>query len=139
MSDKRIVFTRPDGGVSVIIPAPGVPFERVLQDVPADAIDPKEVEAVDLPSDRTFRSAWGRCPVKGCKVDLEKAKPIAHEKRRAARAAKFAPLDVEATVPALARKAEGKRQVIRDADASVQVSIAAASTEAELLAIVKAL
>jgi len=32
-------------------------------------------------------------------VNIDKAKAIAHDKRRAARAAEFAPLDIKATIP----------------------------------------
>ena len=35
-------------------------------------------------------------------INIEKAKEIAHTHRRAARAAEFAPLDVQATIPSLA-------------------------------------
>ena len=56
-------------------------------------------------------------------VDINKAKEITHEKRRAARAAEFAPLDIEATIPTLAEQAEIERQNIRDKYAEIQVQI----------------
>ena len=40
------------------------------------------------------------------RINLDKAKAIAHDKRRAVRAAEFAPLDIEATIPAKADAAE---------------------------------
>ena len=46
-------------------------------------------------------------------VDILKAKEIAHEKRRAARATELAPLDVQVTIPAMAEQAEAKRAGIR--------------------------
>lgn len=61
-------------------------------------------------------------------INLDKAKGIAHEKRRAARAAEFAPLDVEATIPAKAAQAEAARQAIRDKYAVMQEQIDAATT-----------
>ena len=39
-------------------------------------------------------------------INIDKAKTIAHDKRRAARAAEFAPLDVKATIPSEAAAAE---------------------------------
>lgn len=62
------------------------------------------------------------------RINLDKAKAIAHDKRRAVRAAEFAPLDIEATIPAKAAAAEAKRQAIRDADAVLQTQIDAALT-----------
>lgn len=66
------------------------------------------------------------------RINLDKAKAIAHDKRRAVRAAEFAPLDIEATIPAKAVAAEAKRQVIRDRDAVLQTALDAASTPDEL-------
>lgn len=61
---KKIAFTRPDGGVSVIVPAPKaqLPDEseadfmaRVAQALPPDATDVAELDT--LPS-RAYRNAW---------------------------------------------------------------------------------
>ena len=46
-------------------------------------------------------------------IDISKAKEIAHEKRRAARAVEFAPLDVQVTIPTMSEQAEAKRAEIR--------------------------
>ena len=137
--DKRIIFTRPDGGVSVIIPAPGVPFERVLKDVPADSVSAKVVDVADLPTDRTLRNAWCPCPERGVSVDVDKARDIAHDCRRSVRSKRFQPLDVQATIPLFAAAAEEQRQVIRDADAIVQGSIDSAENVEALLQLVKTL
>jgi hypothetical protein len=56
-------------------------------------------------------------------IDISKAKEITHAKRRAARAAEFAPLDIEATIPALTEQAEAKRAEIRDKYAEIQAQI----------------
>jgi hypothetical protein len=56
-------------------------------------------------------------------INLDKAKNIAHDKRRAARSAEFAPLDIKATIPAEAQAAEASRQVIRDKYATMQNNI----------------
>lgn len=60
MSDKRIIYPTPDGGVAIIVPAPdcGLTIEEIARkDVPAGA-DFRIVEAADIPDDRTFRNAW---------------------------------------------------------------------------------
>jgi hypothetical protein len=61
-------------------------------------------------------------------INLNKAKAIAHEKRRAARDAEFAPLDVKATIPLLATQAEDARQSVRDKYEAMQAAIDAAQT-----------
>ena len=68
-------------------------------------------------------------------VDILKAKEIAHEKRRAARATELAPLDIQATIPAMAEQAEAKRAGIRDKYAAIQSQIDAATTVEELKAV----
>jgi hypothetical protein len=60
-------------------------------------------------------------------INLDKAKAVAHDKRRAARAAEFAPLDIKATIPAEAAAAEAQRQAVRDKYAAMQSAIDAAS------------
>ena len=62
------------------------------------------------------------------RINMDKAKVIAHDKRRAVRAAEFAPLDIEATIPAKAAMAEAKRQNIRDKYDLVQAQIDACAT-----------
>jgi hypothetical protein len=61
-------------------------------------------------------------------INLDKAKNIAHDKRRVARSAEFAPLDIKATIPAEAQAAEAARQVIRDKYATMQTEIDDATT-----------
>lgn len=61
-------------------------------------------------------------------VNLDKAKAIAHDARRTARSAEFAPLDVLATVPSEAVLAEQARELIRAKYADKQVAIDAATT-----------
>jgi hypothetical protein len=65
-------------------------------------------------------------------VNVDKAKGIAHEVRRAKRAEEFAPLDIKATIPAEAASAEAARQVIRDRYASIQTDIDSAPGVPEL-------
>jgi hypothetical protein len=70
----------------------------------------------------------------GIVINIDKAKTIAHDIRRAARSAEFAPLDIKATIPSEATVAEAARQVIRDKYAAMQASIDAASTTDEIKA-----
>jgi hypothetical protein len=72
-------------------------------------------------------------------IDLNKAKTIAHDKRRAARAAEFAPLDLKATIPFEAAWAEEARAEVRAKYATVQTQIDAAADVAALKTIVEGL
>ena len=72
-------------------------------------------------------------------INIEKAKAIAHDVRRAKRAEEFAPLDeiIAKQIPGKsATDAEADRQAIRDADAALQVEIDAAATAAALKALI---
>lgn len=96
---KKIVYTRPDGGVSVIIPASKESLEKSLgtltvleyedhvrsRSIPGDAINVRSIDDVDLPS-REFRNAWEDTQV-GTQIDIscEKAKDIKLGKMRAER------------------------------------------------------
>jgi hypothetical protein len=71
------------------------------------------------------------------KINLDKAKNITHEVRRAKRAKEFAPLDVKATIPSQAVAAEEARQVIRDKYAAIQTSIDTVATVDELKTILE--
>lgn len=68
------------------------------------------------------------------RINLDKAKEIGHEMRRAERAKEFAPLDVKATIPSEAAAAEAARQAIRDKYAVVQMEIDAAQSPEEIKA-----
>lgn len=67
-------------------------------------------------------------------INIDKAKAVAHDIRRAKRAEEFAPLDIKATIPSEAAAAETARQAIRDRYAAMQESIDAASTADEIKA-----
>lgn len=71
----------------------------------------------------------------GIVIDINKAKAIAHDARRAARAAEFAPLDVKATIPSEAAAAEAARQAVRDKYAALQTQMDAAQTPEQLKAL----
>ena len=67
-------------------------------------------------------------------INITKAKNIAHDARRTARSAEFAPLDIKATIPSEATAAEAARQVVRDKYAAMQTTIDAATTTDEIKA-----
>jgi len=68
-------------------------------------------------------------------INIDKAKSIAHDARRLARSAEFAPLDIKATIPSEATAAEAARQVIRDKYAAMQTAIDAATTTEQIKAV----
>lgn len=65
-------------------------------------------------------------------INIDKAKSVGHDIRRAARAEEFKPLDVQATIPMFAALAEEQRQVVRDKYAAMQVQIDASTTPEEI-------
>jgi len=72
------------------------------------------------------------------KINMDKAKEIAHEKRRAARAEEFAPHDevIAKQIPGVsAEEAEAARQAIRTKYADMQTAMDAATTADELKAL----
>ena len=141
---RKILFTNTDGSLSVVHPARNTFGETLTTDaeieqrawdkLPVDAINPVFVDESVIPTDRTFRNAWehgGDSVIQ----NITKAKNIAHDKRREARSAEFAPLDIKATIPSEATAAEAARQVIRDRYAAMQTAIDAASTVDQIKAV----
>lgn len=72
-------------------------------------------------------------------VNLEKAKTIVHDIRRAKRTAEFAPLDIKASIPSETVAAEAARQAVREKYAAIQASVDAAADTATLKTIVEEL
>lgn len=142
MENKRILYTRPeDGGLSIIVPAPGMTLEDCLKAVP-EGLPHEVVDVEAVPADRTFRNAWLRDTTPSPQkvgVDLPKAKDITHARRRAAREKEFAPLDER-----IAKKlpgnnldqAEAAREAIRVKYADQQARIDACSCPEELKSII---
>lgn len=140
---RKILFTNIDGSLSVVHPVCNTIGETLTTDaeieqrawdkLPVDAINPVFVDESVIPTDRTFRNAWehgGDSVIQ----NITKAKTIAHDKRREARSAEFAPLDIKATIPSEATAAEAARQVVREKYATMQTAIDAASTVDEIKA-----
>jgi len=129
---SKIIYTNPEGGVSVVHPTGEVP----INELPAKlGLTDYEIVADDvIPTDRTFRNAWVKS---GATVteDLPKAKEIAHTTRREKRAEEFAPHDevISKQIPGVdADAAEAARATIRTKYADMQTAIDAASTTAEI-------
>ena len=132
----KIIYTNNEGGVSVIHPTGELSIEEVAaKDVP-QGVAYEIVEDDAIPSDRTFRGAWVANGA-AVEVDLDQAKEIGHDKRRAQRAEEFAPLDeviakqIPGNDPA---EVEAERQAIRDKYAAVQNQIDAAASPDEIKA-----
>jgi hypothetical protein len=72
----------------------------------------------------------------GIVIDVNKAKAIGHDMRRAARAEEFKPFDeaIAKQIPGAADGAEAQRQIIRDKYAAIQTQIDAAATPDEIKA-----
>lgn len=70
----------------------------------------------------------------GIVIDVNKAKAIGHDMRRAARAEEFRPFDeaIAKQIPGAADGAEAQRQVIREKYAAIQTQIDAATTPNEI-------
>jgi hypothetical protein len=65
-------------------------------------------------------------------INLNKAKDIANDIRRAKRQEEFAPLDIKVTIPSESVTAEAQRQTIRDKYAEMQTAIENANTVDEI-------
>ena len=100
---RIIIFTHPDGGLSVVHPVRNTHGETLETDaeiaqrawdrLPADAINPRWADASEIPADRTFRNAW-EDDAGGLKVNMTKAREIHRTKLRELRKPKMEALDV---------------------------------------------
>lgn len=72
-------------------------------------------------------------------IDMNRAKDIAHNMRRAARDEEMKPLDIKATIPSEAVQAEQQRQLIREKYAVIQNDIDTAPSVNELKLIIESL
>ena len=145
---RKIIFTNTDGALCIVHPCRNTIGETLTTDaeieqrawdkLPTDAVNPKFVDASVIPTDRTFRDAWEHS---GDSVtqNITKAKAITHDKRRQARSAEFAPLDIKATIPSEAVAAEAARALIRTKYAEMQTEIDTATTITALTTIVAVL
>jgi hypothetical protein len=60
--NQRIIYPTDDGGVAIVIPAPEALETMTIEQIAAKDVPSgktyKIVDVEDIPSDRTFRSAW---------------------------------------------------------------------------------
>ena len=145
---RQIVFTRPDGGLSVVHPVINTMGEvagftevqaeqRAFAKLPANAINPKFIETADIPVDRTFRNAWEDNG--SINVNMPKAREIHREKLRALRKPLLEVLDMaylradeQGDVAEKARIA-AEKQKLRDVTADPRIE--AAQTPEQLKAV----
>lgn len=146
---KKIIYTRPDGGLSVVHPAPQARLEgesedgflqRVLaKDVPSDAINVQIVEEEIVPADRTFRNAWEADGSK-ISVNMPKARELHRAKFRLLRKPKLEALDLaymradELGDTAAKAQVVSQKQALRDVTELPELE--KASTPEELKAII---
>lgn len=119
-------YTRPDGGVSIVIAAPKERIELVLgpmttdeyrehvvnRSIPADAVDVCELQEPWTPpdADRTFRDAWRHTKGK-FRVDMAMARDIWRSKLRQARTPLLTALDTQYMRADERRDTEGKKEI----------------------------
>jgi hypothetical protein len=83
---QRIIYSNPDGTMSVVIPTGETDIIHVLvNDVPPEATDAEIVDIGVIPADRVFRNAWEKSG-SGIVTHLEKARAITENLRRSKRA-----------------------------------------------------
>lgn len=60
--NQRIIYKTDEGGVAVIIPTQEALATRIIEEIAAKDVPTgkpyKIVDVADIPSDRSFRSAW---------------------------------------------------------------------------------
>ena len=101
---KKIIYTRPDGGLSIVIPLPKEKIEEFMgpltveeyenhvlsRSIPSDAINVRHVDDSDIPADREFRNAWRDVTAaSSLDIDVEKVKELQLAKLRADRQVAF--------------------------------------------------
>lgn len=149
----KLIYTRPDGGVSIVCAVAKPVLEKALGPLTDEAYRahvlerslPKDASAAQImpdgwepPADRSFRDAWGASG-KTIAVDMTKARDIQRGRLRAERAPILASLDVEALRAFEARddaKADIvkiRKQKLRDLPAHPAIDAAATPEELKAL------
>lgn len=134
---RVILYTRPDGGLSVVRPVHSE--QDAWNRLPMDAINPRYADSAEIPADRTFRNAWADANGR-VEHDIEKCRAIHRDALRKMRAPLFAPLErAQRTALAIgdtakAKEIEANLQALRDATDDPRID--AANTPEELKAVI---
>ena len=101
MQDYRIIYPHDDGGIAIVIPAPGSTQAQVLQAVPSGK-PYRIIEESDIPRDDAFRDAWtanfsttDSVSIPDITVDFERAKEITKNRLRIERKPLLESLDTQ--------------------------------------------
>ena len=138
---RKIIYSRPDGGLSVVQPIRNTRGEpegitdaeieqRAFDKLPADAIDPHFVSEAEVPTDRSYRDSWEADGATKIKHNMPKARDIHRDKMRAVRLPKLAALDIDYQradeTGDTARKTEitSQKQALRDVTAVPEIEAA---------------
>ena len=115
----KIIYENADGGVSIVTPVPGISdLNALARSVVPSGTAYQIIDDHEVPTDRTFRDAWVHNKAGWVGVDIDKAKCVGHEIRRAKRSEEFKPHDelMAARIPGTDEVAvEAARQEIRTA------------------------
>lgn len=135
---KVIAYSRPDGGVSVVNPAPGrvaglvaggMTEDEAIAVIQAKSVpgDATQVEVMDrplIPTSRVFRNAWTKSGGGPPVVDMPKARVIKTEQIRRERDKRLKAEDVETMKaiqnPAQLNVIEARKRTLRDIPATIQ-------------------
>ena len=122
-----IIWTNDDGQVSICHPIStySKSLDELAKKVVPSGKSYKIIKQSDIPTDRTFRSAWVQ-DGDTAKEDVSKSKTIAHTTRREKREAEFKPHDeiIAKQIPGKsASDAETSRAAIRTKYATMQTNI----------------
>lgn len=134
---KKVIWTNPDGSVSIFTQAPksGLTLEQAISRAVPQGVAYQIIDESEIPKDRTFRGAWKE-RISGVEVDMPKAREIKMAQIRKKRDSDLATLDVETMRylknPTKLNDVEAKKQELRDMPQQLQPMIDAALTPEEL-------
>lgn len=143
MTTKRIVYERPDGGVSIVCPAPrriaelmasGMTEDEAVaviqaKDVPADAANVEVMDRTQIPASREFRNAWEKPGAGAPTIGMPKAREIHAQRIAVALTGEIARLKMEERNERLKGKTVQADQHAADAVALVALDVNVLATQ----------